>query len=385
MKALAILLFVFIFFTGIASAGDEQRINEMLKAGGTVHLSSGVYNIEGPIHIPNDGTTLSGDAGTILRVSCPNGRWFSNSIGIINSRASNLEIYGFQVDGNIRSMPSSYSDSSSATSHDCGKLFILGGYSGQHAHDISLHDLTLYDAFSDGIYIRYSDNVSCYGNIISDCQHEGIFWAGVQYGWFFGNKIAGICSDGGRLDNCIDCKIFENVFVSFNGDSFGEYKHGENGLQLANGGSSHGYTTNNPMKTKNIEVYNNTFSNPGLQAIWLHGGENMFIHDNKFVDTAKLETTGLSFDINNISYTNPPTIEQSENIFGSIIDILTMNVSDYEPSQYHDQTKENISIVHENATKTIDINHLISPILVLFSGIVGVFAIAIFFTLKVII
>jgi hypothetical protein len=73
-----------------------------------------------------------------------------------------------------------------------------------------------------------------------------------------------------------------------------------------------------------------------------------------------------------------PTVEMSENIFGSIFDILSLKVSDYKQSQYHDQTKENISEVHENATKNIDLNHLISPVIFLFSGIVGVFAIAIF-------
>ena len=88
----------------------------------------------------------------------------------------------------------------------------------------------------------------------------------------------------------------------------------------------------------------------------------------------------------NVSYVNPPTKEMSEKIFGSIFDILSLNITDAGSfTSEHEHTKENISIVHENAVKNIDINHLINPIIFLFSGIVGVFAIAIFLLLKVII
>jgi parallel beta-helix repeat protein len=336
-------LIFLLLFTGLAKAGaeiaispsgssDQIIINNALEAvyqsgGGIVYLSAGIYNIEGPIYIKSD-TVLSGDADTILRVSSSSSQWFQGAIGIISCQESlqNVEIYGFQIDGNIKNLPASFSDSRADTSHDCQKEMILGGYSNQHANNISIHDMTLYNSFSDGIYIRYADNVSCYNNIISNCQHEGIFWSGVTNGQFYNNKIAGITSDCGRLDNCVNCKVSENVFFSYNGDSFGEYKHGENGLQIADGGYSHGYdATDNPMITTNIEVCENTFSDPGLKTIWLHGGKNVYIHDNDFVDATGLETLGVP--VGDISYENPPTVEQSKQVFSSIFDILNYQFS----------------------------------------------------------
>ena len=52
----------------------------------------------------------------------------------------------------------------------------------------------------------------------------------VEAAQFIVIKIAGICSDNGRLDNCQNFLIRDNIFFSYNGDSFGAYKHGENSL-----------------------------------------------------------------------------------------------------------------------------------------------------------
>ena len=180
--------------------------------------------------------------------------------------------------------------------------------------------------------------------------------------------------------------MFDNIFFSYDGtNTNGAYSHGENGIQIGNQGFSHGYGSPKPTVTANVEVFNNSFVNNGLQAILLGSGSdnNVFVHSNKFIGVAELEQMGVS--VKGISYTNPLTKEMSERIFSSIFDILSMDTTNVKTSQYHDQTKANISIVHENATKTIDINHIISPIMVLFSGIVGVFFIGIFFILKVII
>ena len=37
----------------------------------------------------------------------------------------------------------------------------------------------------------------------------------------YDNKIAGITSDCGRLDNCQKRKIYDNLFVSYDGETFG--------------------------------------------------------------------------------------------------------------------------------------------------------------------
>ena len=52
------------------------------------------------------------------------------------------------------------------------------------------------------------------------------------------NQVAGITSDCMRLDNSINCRIFDNIFFSYDGtNTNGAYKHGENGIQIGNAGS----------------------------------------------------------------------------------------------------------------------------------------------------
>jgi len=49
----------------------------------------------------------------------------------------------------------------------------------------------------------------------------------------FGNKIVGITSDCLRLDNSINCKVYENVLFSYDGTNLNTaYPHGENGFRL---------------------------------------------------------------------------------------------------------------------------------------------------------
>jgi hypothetical protein len=66
LKWLPALLLFLVFCTGIAGAGAEQQINERLKAGGTVYLSAGVYEVEGPIIIGSN-TILTGDSEVLLQ------------------------------------------------------------------------------------------------------------------------------------------------------------------------------------------------------------------------------------------------------------------------------------------------------------------------------
>ena len=316
----------------IASAGDEVSINKLLESGGSVHLPSGIYNIEGPIYIKSD-TVFSGEPDTILRVSCPNGRWFSNGVAVINGNGNNIEISGFQVDGNVENLPTEYSHTRADTAHDCENLIRLQGISNNFMDNIKVHDMKLYDSFGDGCHIIYCSHAQVYNNFISNTQHEGIFWSVVTNGEMYNNKIAGITSDCSRLDNCIDCKVHDNVLFSYSGDhNSGEYEHGENGLQVGDGGVSHGYDARNaPTTTTNIEIQGNTFANNGLKSILLgsHSDNNVFIHDNKFIGETELEQMGIPVDVlnGNVTYTNPPTKEMSEKIFRSIFDILNLNFS----------------------------------------------------------
>jgi hypothetical protein len=90
--------------------------------------------------------------------------------------------------------------------------------------------------------------------------------------------------------------------------------------------ASHGGGSAKPTSTANIEGYGNVFSNNGLRTIWLDstgkGVKNVYLHDNT---GTSISTNGVS--VGNISFTNPPTVQQSEQIFGSIFDILKQDFS----------------------------------------------------------
>lgn len=363
------ILFLYLsslFFTGAASAAgdyivsptgatnDQDVINKAIEkasgsGGGTVYLTAGVYLVDGPVIIKSN-VHLTGDPNAIIRVSSTSSQWFKGQIGVIcnpTESVHNVEISGFQIDGNIANLPKSYANSRSDTRHDCEKLILIGGWQSNFGSNIKIHDMKLYNAFSDGIYIRFSKGVACYNNFISNCQHEGIFFSCVVNGSIYGNKIAGITSDCARLDNCQNCKIHDNIFFAYTGDSFGAYKGGHNGLQIGNAGVSHGYDARNkPFKTKNIEVFNNVFSDPGLRAIWYHGGENVYIHDNEFVNAEELITMGIP--VGDISFDNQPTVEMTEKVFGGLLEILNI---DFVDNARYNQTEDSIKIPVEERDK----------------------------------
>ena len=347
LRILFFILLFFIYLSQIGLAGEQivlspqeghsnqNQINAAIEQaassakGASVFLTAGVYQVDNTI-IMKSNVRLLGDSNAIIRVWGGSSQWFTGRIGVISCKESlkNVEIAGFQIDGNIGNLPSKFANSQPGREHDCEKLINIGGYSGDFANNIKIHDMKLYNAFSDGIYIIYAQNVEIYNNFISNCQHEGIYFSVVRGGGHIhNNRIAGITSDCARLDNCKNCLIEYNLFFSYSGNSYGAYKHGENGLQIGDAGSSKGYNAaKKGYPTEDIEVRFNTFSDPGLRAIWLHGGKNVYIHDNEFVDAAILETMGIP--IGDISIDNQPTVEMTEKVFDSIFDILEVEFTD---------------------------------------------------------
>lgn len=333
---ISIIVLMLVLFPCLAAAGDEQQINELLKNSGNVTLENKVYTITGPIYIHSN-TVLTGGPDTVIRVSSSSSQWFTGNIGIIsnNEAIHDVEIYGFSIDGNVQNLPAEYHHSQSDTAHDCERCILLHGDSNKFMNNVKIHDMRLYDSFSDGVYIRFCNNAQVYNNFISNTQHEGVFFVCAMDSLIYNNKVAGITSDCLRLDNCVNNKVFGNICFSYNGShASNTYAGGENGIQIGNSGVSHGYDgRDKPTSTKNIEVFNNSFINNGLQAILLDSvaltsSVNVFIHDNKIIGKTDLETSGFSFDINNYSYENPPSVETSEKIFSSIFDILNIEFSD---------------------------------------------------------
>jgi parallel beta-helix repeat protein len=329
----AVILFL-VVFTGIAAAGDEVQINEALANGGNVHLPSGVYVLEGPVIIHSN-TVLSGEGGTILRVSSSSSQWFTGQTGVIcnpTESLQNVEICFLEVDGNIGNLPRNF-DSTPGHDRDAEKLILIGGFSSEYGNNIIIHDVKLYNAFSDGIYLRFTNNIQIYNNEIINCQHEGFFLSACQNADVYNNKVSGICSDGGRFMNSIFYKVHDNVFVSFGGDSFGAYKGGEAGLQIGDQVNevNHGFAPSyKPFTTDNAEITGNVFgysSEKAIHLVNLQKNANIIINSNTYLNKEQLERAGIDFDLN-YSVDNLPTLEQSEKVFSSIFDILDSTISD---------------------------------------------------------
>jgi hypothetical protein len=334
-KCLSTLFLLFVF-TGLARAqttlspigtNDNQVLINQALQNGDVYLNPGAYDITGQVKIGSN-TRLTGSPDAILRVSSSSSQWFVDGVGVIGAirePLKNIEISGFQIDGNCENLPRSYANSGPGD-HNAERLIDLRCDSGNFGNNISVHEMKLYDAYSDGVHIAFANNVNCYNNFCSNCQHDAIYYVNVLGGTVSNNEIAGITDDCSRLDNCQDIKVTGNTFYSYAGDhNSGYYEHGENGIQIGDQGFSHGGGSPKPDHTQDIEVFGNIFADCGLASISLdEAGQaqssNVYCHYNKFVDVNGVNTSGISF-------TNPPTIEQSKQIFTSIFDILKQDFS----------------------------------------------------------
>lgn len=348
---------------------DQDVINEALEkvhqaGGGTVYLEAGTYVTTGSVIIYSN-TILTGSKDAIIQVSSSSSQWFTGTNSIISSAGpvDNVEIYGFQIDGNCDELPFEYHHSRPDTAHDCERAIYIYGSSGQFCNNIKIHDMQIQDCFSDGIHIRFANNVHCYSNFISNCQHEGLFWTCVINGLAELNKVEGITSDCMRCDNCVTNIIQNNYFLSYTGTHNNLAPEGwHKGLQIADAGSSHGYNAaNKPTHTTDIIVRWNTFANTGTQAIWLDptgkGYDNVYIYDNKFVGVAAVTNNGHDFSLNitvlsedpqeynDLTEVIEPSLETTEYIFDSIFNVMYLD--------YVEQAGQNDSVIlPEGVTKT---------------------------------
>ena len=160
--------------------------------------------------------------------------------------------------------------------HNAERLIDFRGDSAKHFTGITIHDMKLYDAFSDGVHTAFCDNVNCYNNFCSNLQHDSIFYIEVIGGSIHDNEVAGLTSDDSRLDDCQQIKVYNNILYSYTGsNNNGAYEKGQNGVQIGDESDSSGPKggSSKPDKTQNIEVFNNTFADIGLQAILLDNVE----------------------------------------------------------------------------------------------------------------
>ncbi|MEN6293153.1 MAG: right-handed parallel beta-helix repeat-containing protein [Methanobacterium sp.] len=267
----------------VCSSGStdcQDTINQALAWANNTSESRTVY-LKGPYTylisdrvLAGSNTVFTGDSTACIKVatSAPQFTGTKGFIGVINTNVTNLEISGFSIDGNCGARPASYADYSG--DHDAERAVYLIGSSTNSIENISIHDLTIKDCFSDGIHVHWGKTVKIYKNDVRNTQHDCIFCVEVTGSGnkIYGNTLRGIVSDSLRLDNCQHVKIYDNDIAPYldTTNLNGATRHGENGIQIANEGVSHGGGTDYPDAINDIEVYNNKITNTGLAGIWLY-------------------------------------------------------------------------------------------------------------------
>jgi hypothetical protein len=324
-----------IILSPIDSTNNQDAINQAIKSvssGGTVYLNAGVYLIDGPIFLLRN-VKLLGDKNAIIRVSSTSSQWFTGRTGLISCYdPKNIEIGGFQIDGNCDELPPKY-NSNDQDPHDCGRAVFIIGSSGDFGEDVYIHDMEIYDCFSDGIHVRCCKNVKVSNIEESNCQHEGMYFCLVDTGLIEKINIAGITSDCLRIENSKNVLVDSGALVSYMGDhANGAHQGGENGIQIGDQGVSFG--VGDPSKSKiihtsNIEVRNIIFANGRMSVLLDAAGgdpsDNVYIHDVKTLKNEDLERIGIPV---NIDFNHMPSKEMSENIFDNIFGLNNVEVVD---------------------------------------------------------
>ena len=217
----------------------------------------------------------SGDSDAVIKVedgAC--GSSYSNCvfpngtpvIAALNSSPSNIEIGGFQINGNCQNQ-NAYLGSGGADSHGSGVERII---SFSNASGINLHNMRIYDGFGEGLMIFTGRNILCAYNYFSNLQHDAVFYKSVtgSVNTMHDNIVEGITSDCLRCGSSQNVNIYNNTLTPYLGShNNGAPEHGENGIQISN---ENNYAT----LTKNINVYNNSIYNSGLAGIWILDARN---------------------------------------------------------------------------------------------------------------
>jgi hypothetical protein len=337
----AILLFI--VFSGIAGAGDEVWINQQLATNHYVCLPGRICNLDGTV-IMHHGDILCGEPGAILRVNPASGQWYTGNTGIITcTDPKDIQIYGFEIDGNCQNLPASY-NTNNQDPHCCERAIFIIGSSDNFGNNINIHDMVIHDTFSDGCHVRWSKNVRVSRLKESNCEHDGVYVCEVLGGEINNCDIAGMTSDCIRVESSQNIKVDNSILYSYSGDhNNGFYRHGENGLQIADQGTSFGVGSPKPDHIKNIEICNNTFANNGLKAINYGGdGSNIYIHDNKFIGKEELSTLGVPVDVGSIS------IDKAMSIFDLLNVYVETTLNWDKPVGYQDINSVNVSILNNS-------------------------------------
>jgi len=280
----SLLLFsLVLFFTGIASAGDETQINQMIKdSSDTVQLEGKTYLIENPIQMKS-GVTLQGVAGKTTFLLKENTNWEKWVPLIDGNSLKNVRITGITFDMNSDKQQVPYAEGY----HNVMYL--------KSCSDVEIDSCTFINGRGDGARFKSCTNVTVHDNTARRLGHDGIFVVDCRDVNIYNNKVTTRKNAGIRDWNSVNVRIHENSI-----DAQLDGKGGYAGIQI-----EYSKYFENP----DIEISNNVLTKtwgPGAQLIAYTKGleinkgvlikQNEFLQcgqSNNIVDTGGISIKGL--------------------------------------------------------------------------------------------
>lgn len=229
-------------------SGDQATINRALSwaadnPGNEVHLVGPfTYDIGTSVLIGSN-TKFTGDSDAILRLnnSCT---WkvgvpIVGQIGGTGTVSKNIEISGFQIDGNESHL---YGVNGHIRGEGFYNMIHIQGQKAKRASNIKIHHMKMYNGMGDGPRLVFCDDPHVYNCDLQNLMHCSVFCIECNGALTFSNTIKAISCSGVRYDHCRNGSIYSNNIADFTGTTNAP-KFGEYGVQIGLQPPKYGHTT----------------------------------------------------------------------------------------------------------------------------------------------
>uniref|UniRef100_A0A6M3MDX3 Disaggregatase-related domain-containing protein n=1 Tax=viral metagenome TaxID=1070528 RepID=A0A6M3MDX3_9ZZZZ len=272
-----------------SGVNDHIQINQALtyanslSGHNTVYLRGpNTYNVDGQCIIKSD-TTLTGDSTACIKL-INNAGWLKNTPLIGNVNAKNINIHGFEIDGN-------HAKQGVAVGLSYYTMIRFDGV----PYNINIYDMYLHDSSNDIIKIQGGyQNVasSIHDNIIKNPGHEAVYVIAAKNVTVYNNTMNTFCNAGIRTYNS-DGFSFHDNYIYGSGGSWGIVIDEESGSST--GGEIynnviHGTPSPGIMACTNkayaatsitdLHIHHNVVYNTGGAGIEILGWDNVLIENN---------------------------------------------------------------------------------------------------------
>jgi len=191
------------------------------------------------------------------------------------SPIENVEIYGFEIDGN----------DTNQTGYIGGKLNYIIAYF-LYCTNIRVHDMYLHDNLSDALRLDHCDGMYFYNNVVERTGHEGCYYIRSQNGEIYGNNTLIRRNSAHRLWNTGNVKIHDNYMEPYALTSIS----GNPGIQIEHSDVAYDMS--------GIEIYNNEMVNTWGEAFWIieygtgyqQSNKGLYVHDNSMSGAGRITT-----------------------------------------------------------------------------------------------